>query len=240
MPNEPGQDAVILRRRDYRETSLLLDIFSEPQGRLSLLAKGAKRGRNPTAVLLQCFAPLRLAWAGRGELPVLTAAEPCGAAIALHGTALYCGFYLNELLSYLLPPLDPYPEVFRLYLDALGRLAQAEDCPEPALRGFEVGLLEYLGYGLCLDREAGSGQPIDPAQTYAYHIESGPVACPPGQPGAIHGSTLLDLGRDRLETPAALKEAKHLMRRVVQHYLDGRGLKSRDLFQPSTGKATHA
>ncbi|BBL76047.1 DNA repair protein RecO [Methylomagnum ishizawai] len=240
MPNEPGQDAVILRRRDYCETSLLLDIFSEPQGRLNLLAKGAKRGRTPGAAFLQCFAPLRLSWTGRGELPVLTAAEPCGEAFALRGTALYCGFYLNELLSYLLPPLDPYPEVFRLYLDTLGRLAQADDSAEPALRGFEVGLLEHLGYGLCLDREAGSGRPVDPARTYAYHIESGPVACPPDHPAAIHGSTLLDLGRDRLESPVALKEAKHLMRRVVQYYLDGRGLKSRDLFQPSTGKAPHA
>ncbi len=231
-------EAVILHHRDYRETSLLLEAFSAEQGRLSLLAKGAKRGRNAGSHTLQAFVPLRLSWTGRGELPVLTAAETNGDAISLNGTALYCGFYMNELLLRLLPPHDPYPEIFQLYLDSLRRLAVTGQY-EQVLRGFEVGLLEHIGYGLSLEQEAGSGHPIDPDQTYEYLIDQGPVATHHPGANSIHGSTLLGLRRDNLDNPGARLEAKRLMRRVIDHYLDGRALKSRDLFK-QLGKARTA
>ena len=225
------QDAMILHRRNYRETSLLLEALTYERGRLSLLAKGAKRGRASDAQRLQSFMLLRISWVGRGELPVLTAVEAAGEAIALSGTALYCGFYLNELLLRLLPPQDPCPEVFQLYLGTLARLAAAPQ-PEPTLRAFEVELLSKIGYGLCLDREGGSGKPVDPAKTYAYLIDHGPVETGPGRTDGIRGSTLLGLSRGSLDSPEALRESKCLLRRVIQHRLDGRALKSRDLFQP--------
>lgn len=240
MPNEPEgravlEDAVILHRRPYRETSLLLDAFSSGQGRLRLLAKGAKRGPAARAHVLRCFVPLRLSWSGRGELPVLTGAELGGDPVPLEGTALYCGLYLNELLLRLLPDRDPCPEVFLLYLDTLDRLATAAS-PEAALRRFESGLLSHIGYGLALEREAVTGRPIDPAQSYDYLIDQGgPVPAQPPGPDSVQGSTLLALSREQLDTPQALREAKRLLRRVIGHHLNGRALKSRDLFkQPGT------
>ncbi len=224
------ESAVILHRRDYRETSLLLDAFAADRGRLRLLAKGAKRGRNAQSHVLRSFIPLRLSWAGRGEFPILTAAEPGGDAIGLDGAGLYCGFYMNELLLRLLPPHDPYPEVFQLYLDALRRLASAGR-PEQVLRRFEIGLLEKIGYGLSLEREAVSGRAIDPAKTYDYVIELGPVEADRTGVQSIRGSTLLALSRNSLAGPDEFREAKRLMRRVIQHYLNGRALKSRDLFK---------
>jgi DNA repair protein RecO (recombination protein O) len=223
------EDAVILHRRAYRESSLLVDVFSFGYGRLRLLAKGAKRSRNSQFYLLQPFVLLRLSWTGRGELPVLTAAEPVGDAIMLDGSALYCGFYMNELLLHLLPPHDPHPQVYRLYLDALRQLG-AEQCREKVLRFFEIALLEEIGYGLSLDREA-HGQEIDPAKRYSYVLEQGPVEAGERGTDSVLGSTLLGLKRKSLENPDELQEAKRLMRRVLHHYLNGRALKSRDLFK---------
>jgi DNA repair protein RecO (recombination protein O) len=224
------EDAVILHRRAYRETSLLLDAFSADSGRLRLLAKGAKRGCTAQSHLLQPFVRLRLSWFGRGELPVVTAAEPGDDVIHLDGAGLFCGFYMNELLLHLLPPHDPHPEVFRLYLDALRRLGAGE-CRENILRCFEVGLLEELGYGLSLERDAAGGQAIDPSKTYAYVIDRGPVEADEAGTDSVHGSTLLGLRRKSLDSPDELQEAKRLMRRVIHHYLNGRPLKSRDLFK---------
>jgi DNA repair protein RecO (recombination protein O) len=225
------EEAVILHRRAYRETSLLLDICSANFGRLRVLAKGARRGRTPQSHWLRPFVPLRLSWAGRGELPVLTEAEPAGKAIGLAGTALFCGFYMNELLLHLLPSHDPHPEVFRLYLSALRRLG-AEPCQEKVLRLFEAALLEAIGYGLTLEREA-QGQAIDPAKLYAYVLDQGPIEADVQSTTeeAVHGSTLLGLRRGRLDEPGQLREAKRLLRRVIQQHLNGRSLKSRDLFK---------
>jgi DNA repair protein RecO (recombination protein O) len=228
--------AVVLHRRAYRETSLLLDVCSADHGRLRLLAKGVKRGKSPLAHLLQPFVMLRLSWAGRGELPVLTAAEPAGPGLSLDGTALFCGFYINELLLNLLPSHDPHPEVFRLYLETLRQLG-SEASQEKVLRYFEAALLEEVGYGLSLDREA-QGREIDPAKLYAYVVDEGPVAAEAAAAAdAIHGATLLGLKRRNLENPEALQEAKRLMRRVVHHYLNGRTLKSRELFRAYGGTA---
>lgn len=223
------EEAVILHRRAYRETSLLLDICSVNFGRLSLLAKGAKRGRMPRSQWLQPFVPLRLSWAGRGELPVVTEAEPEGKPISLTGTALFCGLYMNELLLRLLPSHDPHPQVFQIYLHAVRQL-ETESCHEKVLRLFEASLLDEIGYGLSLEREV-QGREIDPRKLYTYVLDQGPIEMNGQGAEAIHGSTLLALRCKDLKGPGQLQEAKRLLRRVIHQHLDGRQLKSRDLFK---------
>lgn len=233
MPTGPSErpslkDAYLLHRRLYRETSLLLDVFSREQGLLRLLAKGAMRARGGRFSVLQPFAPLSLGWTPRGAPPVLTAAEPRGKPFGLAGKILFCGFYLNELLLRLLPERDPHPGVFSIYERSLERLQRGERLDE-ALRFFELGLLEEIGYGLELGRDVESGAEIEPQRHYAYHIEHGPVESAPG-PQTIRGSALLGLRDGALPGPAEIGEAKGLMRRVINHHLGGRPLKSREMF----------
>ncbi|MDF9391602.1 MULTISPECIES: DNA repair protein RecO [Methylococcus] len=223
--------AYMLHRRDYRETSLLLELFTLRHGRIGVIAKGARRGRQGFATILQPFVPLLASWSGRGELANLSHAEAAGTGVRLQHTALFCGFYLNELLVKLLPPHDPYPELFSAYRDGLKTLAAGEDL-ESALRIFELSLLESIGYGLQLRVEAESGEAIRPERLYSYRIDAGPV--PAGdEAGAVHGTTLLALHDRRFPSSQTRTEAKHLMRRIIAHYLDGRTLKSRELFRSS-------
>ncbi len=91
-------DCFVLHRRDYGNSSLLLEVFSRAEGRFPVLAKGAKRQRNAPAALLQLFTPLLIAVSGRGEVKTMIQLEPAAAAVPLTGAGLYCGFYLNELL----------------------------------------------------------------------------------------------------------------------------------------------
>ena len=123
-----SQPAFVLHARDYSETSLLLEVFAARQGRLGLLAKGARRPSSRLRGVLNPFQPLLLSWSGRGELPVLTAAEPNGDLPPLTGAVLYCGFYLNELLLKFLAREDPHEALYGVYQDAIMRLAHE---PEP-------------------------------------------------------------------------------------------------------------
>ena len=223
------KDAFLLHRRNFRETSLLLDIFSREHGILRLIAKGALRGRGGRSGVLQPFASLSLGWTARGDPAILTAAEVRGKVFELSGKNLFCGFYLNELLLRLLPANDPHPGIFSFYEQSLERLENGERLDE-TLRFFELALLEDLGYGPVLDHDAESGAEILPERCYVYRIEQGPVESEPGAQ-AIRGATLLGLREGRLPGLVEISEAKRLMRRLIHHHLGGRPLKSRELFK---------
>ena len=226
------QPAYVLHQRPYRESSLLLEIFSRDYGRLGLVARAAKRARSPWRGLLQQFRQLLLSWSGRGELMTLAAAELADTGPSLAGRGLLSGFYVNELLMRLVQRNDPHPSLFEAYRAALLGLVAA-DREEVALRVFEKRLLEAIGYALVLEAEPATGQAVVPGGSYGYRLEHGPIPesdCA-GKGVTVNGDTLLDLAREELTTPRALREAKQLMRYVLQAYLGERPLRSRALFR---------
>ncbi len=223
--------ACVIHRRDYQNTSLLLELFTPDEGRLPAIAKGAKSGRASRAALLQPFTPLLVSVRGRGEIKQLLKVEPDGRRFTLQGARLYCGFYLNELLMRLLERRDPYPRLYQYYVEALSRLADTASADQ-ALREFEVRLLQELGYGLLLDQTADTGEPVMPDRRYHYEIEQGPLSLHKGtEEQSIDGRTLLCLhNRESLDQQSA-HEAKRLLRRVLAFYLGDKPLKSRELFR---------
>ena len=223
--------AFLIHRRDYRNTSLLLELFTPIEGRLPVIARGAKSGRSSRAMLLQPFSPLRVSLSGRGEVKSLTDVETDGRPFLLSGERIYCGFYLNELLMRLIERNDPYPSLYVHYSENLARLASDEPADQ-CLREFELQLLMELGYGLLLDHTADTQEPVVSGQLYDYHMEHGPVLSGAGESELkVHGRTLISLHNREPLDEAGAKEAKRLMRRVMAHYLGDRPLKSRELFQ---------
>jgi DNA repair protein RecO (recombination protein O) len=180
--------------------------------------------------LLLGFQPLELAWAGKGEVQTLMKAEWQGGQPLLAGKALFCGYYLNELLMHLLPREDAHERLFVVYAQTLRRFA--DGMHESHLRRFERALLQELGYGLTLESDA-VGIPLDPAGYYAYEIERGLVRLPrPGSSAlAVSGKTLIDLAAEDYTDPRSLAEAKQLMRALIAHYTGGRGLETRKIFR---------
>jgi DNA repair protein RecO (recombination protein O) len=231
MTRHQLQPAYVLHRRDYGDTSLLLEVFSAGGGRLPLVAKGARRGRRAggtQAALLQPFAPLLLAWTGRGEVRTLTHAEAAGRPLALLGDALYCGFYVNELLLRLLGRDEADQVVFGAYQQALAGLAAGE--LEMPLRRFELSLLEQLGYLPPLDREAETGAPVRPDLRYVCDPERGPLAAVTADAAAVAGATLLALQAGEPLSGAGVREARDLLRRLLAPHLGDKPLLSRTLF----------
>jgi DNA repair protein RecO (recombination protein O) len=221
----------VLHQRPYRESSVLLEVFTEPHGRVGLVARGIRSPKSRQRGDLQPFRSLRLSWNARSELGTLTAVEADAPGGRLQGVALYSAFYLNELLVRLLVRNDPHPGLYAHYQASLERLMQGGDI-EPLLRLFEKNLLQEIGYGLLLDCEVESGEPVQPDNYYDYHLESGPVLLQRqnAQAFVFKGSSLLALERGKLTGTDVLRDAKRLMRSALNLYLGNKPLKSRELF----------
>ena len=223
----------ILHRRPYRETSLLLDVFSRDHGRVGLIAKGAKRKYFKAAGLLQPFQRLQLAWSGKSELMTLTTVESDTVAYALKNGELIAGFYLNELIIRMLHQHEAHPELFSIYDVTLSTLAHADKSVQEALRIFEKHLLKSIGYGLVLDHDVQSGCAVETDCEYYYQAEQGPTQNIPSTSDYIQisGKTLSAIDKECLDTERSLLEAKRLMRYALQRHLGTRPLASKKLYQ---------
>ncbi|MBU6460031.1 MAG: DNA repair protein RecO [Proteobacteria bacterium] len=225
IENEPS---FVLHAYPYRETSYILEIFGRNIGRVGMVARGARRPKSDLRGLLMPFQPLLLYAQGKGELLTLTKAEWVGGQKLLVGQALFCGFYLNEILLKLLMRHDAYDQLFDEYELTLKLLGEAVYNQSALLRRFEIKLLSALGYGLVLDSEAFTNQPIDPNAQYDYFVEQGPVRNVNQHNSGflISGQTLVDMKQELYERNKTLKESRELIRYVMSYYLNGQPLKT--------------
>lgn len=217
------QPSYILQHRDYRESSLIIEAFTRDFGRLSLLAKGVRKAKSKSQGLLQPFIPLRLSFIGKTELKTLTDVELAHPFQPLSGLALYCGFYINELIEAFLHKDDPHPELFADYCQSLADLQQNVQL-EAVLRNFELNLIEKSGYGLQLAYDADQGKPIDPSKKYHLDAELSPLEA---EDGHYRGKTLQAIQARNFNDQEVLTEAKVLMRHVLDQLLHGKPLNSR-------------
>lgn len=231
--HEPG---FVLHAHPYKETSLIVEVFTRRFGRVGLLARGARRPRSAMRGVLLAFHPLFLTWSASAELGTLISVEWGGGRKTLGGNGLMCGFYVNELLLRLLPREDPHEALFDAYGEALARLsAGASLARSPAvaeqsaiLRGFERRMLVELGYAPVLDRDAANGAAIAPGRRYVYEPERGPVETRRTEgDSVISGRTLLDMAADNYDNSRTREEARHLMRALIAERLGGRALHTR-------------
>lgn len=224
------EPAWILHQYPYRDSSLLLEVFSREYGRIGLIARGARSARSRWQNQLQMLRPVTLSWNLRGELGTLTGVESRGAVGIIPGRQVLCACYLNELLLRLMTRHDPHPELFDAYGEALMALGDNE---EQALRVFEKRLLQSLGYGLLLDHEFDSDTPVQGDRLYEYQLERGPVRRQrEGHEGIfLLGASLLSLHREELQEPRACREVKRLMRAALALYLGARPLRTREVLR---------
>lgn len=221
------QPAFLLNARPYSDSSLLLEAFTTAQGRIGLIARGARSPRSRTRAQLQPLQPLLLSWQEAGELGTLTGVEADGAAITLAGERVFYAWYLNELLLRLLPRHDPHPVLFERYAQTLPALSGTQ--PEAPLRVFEKHLLAEIGYGLQLDA------PLQMQQQYRYDETQGPVAVPGQGSGTVSGASLMALRDEGGWSDAALTDARKLLRPLIARQLGGVPLQSARLLRQLRG-----
>lgn len=242
------QRAFVLHTRAYRESSLLVDVFTQEHGRVTLNAKGARRNKIRWRNALQTFQPYWLSWAGKGELPVLTNTEYQHGYLNLDYRSRVCAYYANELLSRTLQRKDPHPNLFDAYTRFIDELTCSEK-RELSLRRFEKALMNEIGYALILDQDAESGEPIRDDVVYRYVRELGPVEAnnlrhaPINSPINLNeqwesslmvsGVVLNSIATNDYRDDTVMAEAKQFMRAILKPVLGHKPLISRSLLYHS-------
>lgn len=221
--------AYVLHSRHFRETSLLLELFSAEHGRIAAVARGAKRGKAKHSSILQPFIPLQVSWFGNGDLVTLTDVEIVKYGTTLQGRNAICGLYLNELLIKLLPKWDHCQQLFVAYEDAVTNLMTGAISEQVVLRRFELQLLKSMGYGLQLSREVNSGAAVIPDQYYLFDPVLGPKLVNSTNVNAIKGASFLALASGNFSEPAVLLDLKRLMRVVLSYHLGSKQIVTREL-----------
>lgn len=226
IANQPG---FVLHSYPYKETSLIVDVFSRDHGRIALIAKGAKRPHSKLRGALQTFQPLSVGWSGKSEVRTLIAAEWVGGLLPLEKAALLCGFYLNELLVKLLARDDPHPRLFDHYVATLNQLAHNEPAPI-VLRKFELALLKETGVASDFTVCTTSMQQVEPDRMYVVDPERGPRQARPADRSVhVSGKTLLDMEREDYADVTTQTQSKFLMRFLLAHHLGGAPLNTRQI-----------
>ncbi len=235
------QPAYVLHSREYRDTSLILEIFTPEHGRFSVVARGARRRRRggTQRALLQPFIPLLVSFSGRGEMKNLVTCEAAAQAVASRGSRLFSALYVNELVVRLLHRHDPHPELFAVYSDTLANIARVDEI-ELVLRQFELTLLDALGYGFALDTDGETGDRLDARDRYIFEPGTGLVSLhrfgAATRSNSYPGSDLLAMSAGVLDG-SVRETAKRLLREVLAAHLGPEPLRSRELFRPNAGRS---
>jgi len=216
----------VLHTRPFRNTSLIAELFSEAHGRISVVARSARGQKSRYQGQLQLFTPMLASWLGNHELKTLSQIELRGMAHQLNQKPLFCGFYLNELLLRVLHKEDPHPNLFQHYRNSLVQLEKNESMPV-VLRLFEKKLLEELGFGLPLHREAEKNTPLCEDVFYDYIPSQG---FHPSMHGLFSGRDLLAIASENFKALSTQEAAKRLMRFALAPLLGEKPINSRELF----------
>lgn len=229
VSRQDAQPVFVLHTYPFKETSLVVELFSRNFGRIAAVAKGARRPRSMMRGMLQSFQPLIATWSGKSELRTLHSLDWGEGLLLLQGEALICGFYLNELMLRLLPREDPHEALFDYYAQTLRTLATTHTGMATALRRLELRMLQELGYAVHLGSQPNGGALIAGAQ-YFYVPEQGAMPLGTSGPGVqLSGKTLLDMANDDYDDPATLHQSKQLMRLLLAYYLGDKPLHTRQL-----------
>ncbi len=226
------QPAYVLHRRPYRETSCLLELFTQEHGRVSVVAKGVNKPRTAWSGLLQPFIPLLVSFSGKSDLLSVNQVEANGVLQNLQADCLFAGFYLNELLMCLLQKWDAHANLYLKYEKTL-YLLQSAQLDEKVLRSFELTLLNELGYGILPKTEISLHNTFSSEKWYRFIPEHGFLSCDLHELNAANsfsGKNLMAMAREDWHEEGCLADAKRLIRFVLAPLLGDRTIHSRRLF----------
>ena len=234
------EPAYVLHRYDWSETSLILDVFTRSQGRIALVAKGAKRPASSLRPVLLPLQPILVAFGGDAEIRTLKSAEWLGGHVMPKGEALLSGYYLNELLISLLARDDPHAGLFDIYACVVEVLASEHgEVLQAALRTWELLLLREIGLLPQLDCQTMTLEPLAHEALYLLVAEGGLRLAQDSDRGALPGLQWLRL-QDALSQEAPFtatlracadlsSELKPQLRGLLHYHCGVRTLRTRQM-----------
>jgi len=227
MSQSNNDNCFLLHQRSYGETSIIADVFTQKSGRISFIAKGAKKPKSKFFGYLVPFQKLKITYSGRSELKTLTSIDRDLASNSnTFSKVSYSLLYINELLMKLLPKDAKHEELFVLYDEFLKKINKNNNL-EISLRHFELDLLDMLGYGFDYDSEIDSNETIEAELSYVFVSERG---FRKSNSSSFKGKDILSIKKRKLED-VPLKYLKEITTKAIGICLEGKDLTSRKIFK---------
>lgn len=244
--------ALLARKVDYAESDRVCTLLSRELGKISALARGARRSRRRFGGALSLFVlgEAELRTRPRSELLSLErfdSVEDLAPQIATDVVKVAHGSYVLELARELWPAQQPEPRVFSLVCQALRALAggpgQEAQTGPGLLRAYELQLLRAIGVGPSFDRCVRCGMAVDAdgagggGSAAGLSVTGGGAICfRCGATGWPLSREVLSLCDQLARTPlaeagalamsgAARRDLRDLMLMLLRHYL-GKDLQS--------------
>lgn len=173
--------AIVIRQVDFSESSRIVTFFSKDFGKLSALAKGAKRLRGPFDAALDLLSEGRIVFIRKsaGTLHLLTEARlerrfrPETAELS----RLYGGYYIADLLNGLTEDFDPHPLLYDLTVQSLQALCSPVASPPFSIVQFEILLLREIGLLPNLDECCVCGAAVADRGEFVHWVSQGGLLC---------------------------------------------------------------
>ena len=227
MSQSNNDNCFLLHQRSYGETSIIADVFTQKSGKISFIAKGAKKPKSKFFGYLVPFQKLEITFSGRSELKTLTSIDRDLASNSnTFSKVSYILLYINELLMKLLPKDAKHEELFVLYDEFLKKINKNNNL-EISLSHFELDLLDMLGYGFDYDSEIDSNDPIEAELSYVFVSERG---FRKSNSSSFKGKDILSIKKRKLED-VPLKHLKEITTKAIGICLEGKDLTSRKIFK---------
>ena len=227
MSQSNNDNCFLLHQRSFGETSIIADVFTQKSGKISFIAKGAKKPKSKFFGYLVPFQKLKITYSGRSELKTLTSIDRDLASNSnTFSKVSYSLLYINELLMKLLPKDAKHEELFILYDEFLKKIYKNNNL-EISLRHFELDLLDMLGYGFDYESEIDSNEPIEAELSYVFVSERG---FRKSNSSSFKGKDILSIKKRKLED-VPLKYLKEITTKAIGICLEGKDLASRKIFK---------
>lgn len=196
-------DAIVLRVTPWSETSLIASIYARDFGKLSVMAKGARRPKSPFEAALDLLSICRVVFIPKAgdTLSLLTEAKlqrrfRAGSHDLLR---LYAGYYVAELLERLTDKGDRQPEIFDLAVTTLHWLDDQQLELRKVVSLWELQMLRLVGHLPSWRRCVHCGREVAQGEWIAFGVLDSGVLCEACQGGARQVIRLASPARDILE-----------------------------------------
>ncbi|TWT76432.1 DNA repair protein RecO [Planctomycetes bacterium CA13] len=192
--------AIVLRTIEFSETSLVVTLFSREFGKLSGIAKGARRPKGPFEGSLDLLSVCRVVVHRKSSdaLDLLTEAKLHrrfrGAERSLD--RVYAGYYLAEILQLSTDDHDPHCDVYDLTIATLNQIDGTGDVGSAVLY-FEAQLLRLLGHAPGIDRCTDCGGEVESTgPRIPFALVTGGIVC---RNCAVRQTSVISVRRTVLE-----------------------------------------
>jgi DNA repair protein RecO (recombination protein O) len=242
-------EAFVLLTKDYGESDRLVTFYTRTAGKITGMAKGARRSRRRFVHSFEPGSLVALTYREKRDLVFIEACKLVDPHLRLRMDILRWGYtgLLSEVVLKLTPEGERQEGLFGLLKESLAHLCDDKD-PLNVTLIFLFRFMHLMGYLPALAGCSVCGLPWDQARAWWWQMDQGKISCAEHRAGLVDalrldvgGLTLIrqirELPPDKLWRLHFLQQKKHLILRKVLDWIRSYG---RDLNSVRVIEQIHA